>query len=378
MLFGNASAQANVQDRLSGLGADIVTVSPGFSRATGGFRFGGGEHSQMLTRSAKNLTEKDVQAIKTVEGVAFIHGTVSGRGDMQYLAQTSSVSIQGVDPFAWANIVTTGLEAGRYLAQGDSGTIVVGNRLAKSSFRQPLGLNQVVAIEGRSFRIVGLLKESGGFGSGEDSSVFMPIDDARDILSKKSDYYDSIVFKVNDPAITILAANTTDQRLLLSRHLTSNTKDFTITTAKAIQERLTDVTQTFTLFLGAIAAVSLIVGAVGIANTMFTSVLEKTREIGIMKAIGAKNRDILLIFLLNSGFVGLVSGIIGIGFGVVVSYVLPNFLSGIGPGGSVRTVIPLGLLGEALLVSVAIGMIAGAIPAIRASRQRPVDALRYE
>ena len=164
----------------------------------------------------------------------------------------------------------------------------------------------------------------------------------------------------------------------MSRHVTNKTKDFTVTSSKATLERIQGVTETFTIFLGAIAAVSLLVGAVGIANTMFTSVLEKTKEIGIMKAIGARNKDIMIVFLLNSALVGLVGGLLGIGLGSVISKVLPNLLTGIGPGGSVKTVVPISLLIEAMAISISIGMIAGAIPAYRASKLKPVDALRYE
>ena len=130
--------------------------------------------------------------------------------------------------------------------------------------------------------------------------------------------------------------------------------------------------------MGAIAAVSLLVGAVGIANTMFTSVLEKTKEIGVMKAIGARNFDIMTIFLLNSALVGFVGGILGIALGSAISSFLPKLITSLGPGGPVKTVIPTSLLIEALLISISIGMIAGAIPAYRASKLKPVDALRYE
>ena len=374
-------AQANVQARLGGLGADIITISPGFQRAAGGFSFGGGRGggggSQVTTSKSKNITNVDIQNIRSIEGIAFIDGIISGREDMVYLAQTSSVSIQGVDTLSWPNMITTELDSGRYLGSGDSNSVVIGNRLAKSTFKQQLGLNQVISIDGSPFKIVGVLKQ---VGSGDDNLVFMPIRQAREILKPGSNNFDSIVIKVNNPDMVDLLVNETNDKLSQSRHVTDKTKDFTVTSAKAAQERIAGVTQTFTLFLGAIAAVSLIVGAVGIANTMFTSVLEKTKEIGVMKAIGAKNSDIMGIFLINSGFVGLVGGIVGIIIGVLISGLLPSLLSGIGlgPGGPIKTVIPTSLLVEALLISVGIGMIAGAIPAYNASKLKPVDALRYQ
>jgi putative ABC transport system permease protein len=166
-----------------------------------------------------------------------------------------------------------------------------------------------------------------------------------------------------------------------SHHVTKAKEDFTVTSALAIQERFSTITGTMILFLGSIAAVSLLVGGVGVANTMFTSVLEKTREIGIMKAIGARNSDILLIFLINSGLLGLVGGVLGIIFGVLVSLILPilGLGSGSGPAGfTFVPVVSVELLVFGVLFSIAIGMISGVVPAYNASKLRPVEALRYE
>ena len=378
-------AQANVQDRLGGLGADLITVSPGFERASGGFReFGGGGGPRnsgsegATTVKAKNLTNKDIQIVKSIEGISFVNGIVSGRVDVFYLAESTSISVQGVDILAWRNIVTTELDSGRYLNVGDTNVVVIGSRVAKSTFKQPLTLNRAITLNGRLFKVVGILKESGS-GGGEDNRIIMPISQARDILEDVgNEKFDSIVIKVSDANLVDQITNETNEKLTISRHLNTKNKDFSITSSKATQERIQQVTQTFTLFLTAIAAVSLLVGAVGIANTMFTSVLEKTKEIGIMKAIGARNSDIMRIFLLNSGLVGLVGGLLGIGLGSAISSILPNLLTGLGPGGNVRTVIPISLLVEALFLSIIIGMIAGAIPAYRASKLKPVDALRYE
>ena len=367
-------AQANVQERLGGLGADLITVSSGFQRAAGGFRggFGGGDRGGDASKTnVKNLTSKDLQVIKSVEGISFVNGIISGRADVSFLAETASVSVQGVDTFAWRNIVTTELESGRYLNPGDTNSIVIGSSMAKSTFKQPLVLNRDITIGGRLFKIVGILKE--------ENRIYMPIEQARDILENvDKQKIDSITVKVSDSNLVDAAVSEIDTKLMMSRHLTNKTKDFSVTSSQATLERIQSITQTFTIFLGAIAAVSLLVGAVGIANTMFTSVLEKTKEIGIMKAIGARNFDIMTIFLMNSALVGFVGGIIGIALGSTISSFLPNLLSNLGPGGSVKTVIPASLLVEALLLSIIIGMVAGAIPAYRASKLKPVDALRYE
>jgi putative ABC transport system permease protein len=379
-------AQASVNARLGGLGADIITVSPGFERAAGGFRdFGEGGGRQTTTKESKNLTANDIQVIKSVPGVSFVNGIVSGRADMTYLAETASVSVQGVDASAWQNMVTTEIATGRYLNPGDTNVIVIGSRVANSIFKQPLVINRAVTIEGKAFKIVGILKSSGsGLGGGGDNAVIMPISTAREVLDnyQGTNKLDSISVKVSSSDIALDVANEIDARLMLSRHVTNRTKDYTVTSAQQIQQSITSITQTFTTFLAAIAAVSLIVGAVGVANTLFTSVLEKTREIGIMKAIGARNFDVMIIFLLNSALVGLAGGLMGIALGAGISSVLPNLISrlpGLGGGPSgLQTVIPFSLLVEAIIGSVLIGMIAGAIPAYRASKLKPVDALRYE
>jgi putative ABC transport system permease protein len=381
-------AQASVNARLGGLGADIITVSPGFERAAGGFRdFGEGGGRQTTTKESKNLTANDIQVIKSVPGVSFVNGIVSGRADMTYLAETASVSVQGVDASAWQNMITTEIATGRYLNPGDTNVIVIGSRVANSIFKQPLVINRAVTIEGKSFKIVGILKSSGsggGFGGGGDNTVYMPVSAAREVLDnyQGTDKLDSISVKVSSTDIALTVANEIDARLMLSRHVTNRTKDYTVSSAQQIQQSITSITQTFTTFLAAIAAVSLIVGAVGVANTLFTSVLEKTREIGIMKAIGARNFDVMIIFLLNSALVGLAGGLMGIALGAGISSVLPNLISrlpGLGGGPSgLQTVIPFSLLVEAIVGSVLIGMIAGVIPAYRASKLKPVDALRYE
>jgi putative ABC transport system permease protein len=379
-------AQASVQASLGGLGADLISVSPGFSRARGGF--GGGDHpgeggGGTSSTTTKNLTTRDVQIIKTIEGVKFVNGIVSGRVDVSYLAETASLSVQGVDPFAWVNIQTSELASGRLLNPSDKYVIVIGNRIATNTFKQPLALNRMIMIEGKPFKIVGILKAAGEGMGGGDNTIAMPIEAAREILGKPTNAIDSISIKVSDISLVEQVTNETTRRLQMSRHVSGRTQDFSVTSAQAMQARITSTLQTFTIFLAAIAAVSLLVGAVGIANTMFTSVLEKTREIGIMKAIGAKNSDILIIFIINSGLVGLVGGIIGVIFGAVISYILPNLLSRATTGGGflrggLTSALPVSLLVEALTLSVLIGIVAGAIPAYRASKLKPVDALRYD
>ncbi len=155
-------------------------------------------------------------------------------------------------------------------------------------------------------------------------------------------------------------------------------KDYTVISMKHILEQISSVTGMITLFLEFVAGISLLVGAVGIANTMLTAVLEKTKEIGIMKAIGARNKDIMLIFLFNSGLVGIIGGIIGVFFGIVASYLLGGGLMSTPRGDPIETVVSLQIVVLALFISLVVGISAGMIPAYQGSKLKPVDALRYE
>lgn len=380
--------QQELESNLGTLGADIMTVSLGNERAfgpQGGFRVrgeGNEESRETSERTQANLTNREVQALKLIPNIKYIGGVVSGRGDMNYLSQTSGVSVQGVDTKVWKYMITTELASGRYLSQGDKNVIVIGSRVAEGMFKQDIQINRPVMIEGTPFRVVGILKASTGFG-GSDRTVYMPIETAREVLEDIGDKkkFDSIVIKVNDANLLDNTEAQINNKLMLVRAVTEEKKDFTISSVKATQETISSMLSSMTLFLGAIAAISLIVGAIGIANTMFTTVLQKTKEIGVMKAVGAKNRTIMLIFLFNSAMIGLVGGILGGILGIILSSWVPIMLgaSSIMPGRfGLTTLVTPELVGFVIGFSIFIGLVSGAIPAYRASKMNPVDALRYE
>ncbi len=365
--------QASVQARLGSLGADLITVTPGFSRAQGfeGGRGGG---------AGINLTDRDVNVIKQVPGVLYVDGMVSGGSDMILGTEKTSVSISGIDTAVWRSMITTQLESGRYLQPGDSNNIVIGYSLAHTVFLQPITLNRPVTIGGKTFKVVGILTQSGGFGGG-DSTVYMPADYARGVITENvsRNQFTSITIKVTDIALVNQVTSGITQKLMTSRHVNPRTQDFTVTAFASIQQQISSITQTISLFLAAIAAVSLLVGAVGIANTMFMSVMERTRQIGLLKALGATNNEVMRLFLMESGLFGLVGGIIGIIFGILASVIISSIgLRLIGPGGTVTTVVSPWLIIFALIFSVFVGVISGVMPARTAAKMNPVDALRFE
>jgi putative ABC transport system permease protein len=230
--------------------------------------------------------------------------------------------------------------------------------------------------------IVGILKESGG---SDDSRIFMPIKNAVSILEDKDQKnFDSIIVKVNDISQTDDTVAQITSKLMLSHGILQSSKvDFSVTSLKSMQARVSTTLNSMSIFLGAIAAISLIVGAIGIMNSTFTSVLEKTREIGILKAIGARNKDILAIFLFNSAIIGFIGGVLGISFGIIASGFISELAGTASTGNMVSRFVSLTYVNPQLIVgvfllSIGVGLLSGAIPAYRASRLKPVDALRYE
>lgn len=369
--------QASVQKSLGSLGADLITVSPGYSRATG---TGPGQGPQGGGVSTVNLTDKDLNVIKQVSGVILVNGIVSGRSDMILGNEKTSVSISGVDISVWRSIVTTELESGRYLQPGDSNAVVIGYSLAHNVFLQPITQNRPVTIGGKTFKVVGIFAQSGGFG-GTDNAVYMPADSARDVITStvERNHFTSITVKIADQNLADIVKADIEQKLMMSRHVNSRTRDFTVTAFASIQQQISSVTQAITLFLGAIAAVSLLVGAVGIANTMFMSVMERTRQIGLLKSLGATDNEVMKLFLIESGLFGVVGGVIGVTTGILISVLISSIgLQMMGPGGTMSTVVSPQLIIFALAFSIIVGVLSGVMPARTAAKMNPVDALRFE
>ena len=366
------SMQANVQSKLAEMDLTKISITPGYSKASSNMPGPPGMGGSSSTDAT--LTDKDMRALQGLDSIQYKEGEISGSEKVKYLGQTATLSITGVDPQVWKYMTTLKTSSGRLLEPADKYVAVIGSKVANEIFDHNIGINQVITINNKSVRVVGILKEEGM--GGDDSKIYMPIDGAVDLITDaKKDVYDSITVKAKSEDQVDGLLEDIKKRLMISRHINQEKdRDFTLSASKSMASSVTSMTSTMTLFLGAIAAVSLLVGAVGIANTMFTSVLEKTKEIGTMKAIGAKNRDILMIFLFNSGMVGLVGGILGVMLGAIVSAGLQSMMGSMTAGGG----LSIALMVEGLLLAVSIGVISGVVPAYRASKLKPVDALRYE
>lgn len=367
--------QTTLGNQLGGLGADLVTITPGASRGASFLAFRGdfGAPSGGASSSNATLKASDVQILRGIPELSLIDTRISGSAKASYLGKSGTVQVTGIDQEVWAKMTTAAIASGRLLDAADQNVIVIGGRLASSYFDKPLGLNKMLALGSGSYRVVGILNDS-------SASVYMPLTAAYQLLAssdKTAGQYDSIVVRVRDVDALEFAVAKITEKLMNARHVTNKTIDFTVSSNKEMQQTRSSAMSSVSVFLLALAAISLIVGAIGVANTMFTSVLEKTKEIGIMKSVGARNSDILTIFLLNSALIGLVGGFLGILLGMVLSGVLPSLIGGT-PFTRGGGIISLNSVFLAISVSVIVGILAGIIPAWQASKLKPVDALRYE
>ncbi len=374
----------DINERMNLLGTNIIQISPGGGQAQKGGNMGmgmiggggGAGPSGSPFGSSKDddaLTFRDADELKSIIGVDSVDARLEERADVMYIDENTSLSIIGTEPEAFPESCGADILYGRYLSTSDLYSAVLGYKVANSTFDNEATsemLNQQIKIEGVYFKVVGILEESGSSGfTSADNAIFIPQKTARTLFSQDKNA-SSVLVIVNKNYDTDEIASKVEETLLELHGLTEDEADFQITTASSIQSTASDITDTLGLFLGAIASISLIVGGIGVANTMFMSVLEQTKEIGILKALGAKNNEILTLFIFESGIIGFIGGFIGILLSFFVSYLMTLF--------SVPTKLTPELLFGGLFFSIIIGIIAGFAPARGAAKIPPIEALKYE
>jgi putative ABC transport system permease protein len=359
-----------ISSRISTLGANIITISPGGQQASrgglslrgpggGGFGFGNG---------GSQITFREADVLRTLPGVYKLDARVEKRMTVKFSTKNTSLSIIGTEPAAFADTAGVPILYGRYLSTSDQYSAVIGFGVANNTFQDLSILNKQIRIGDTPFRVVGILNQSGGF-AGTDNSVFIPQKTAQNLFNQTADV-SNIVIEVAPDHDTTDVAGTVESALDDLHKVTTANEDFTITTAATLQSAVSSITDILGLFLGGIASISLIVGGIGVANTMFMSVLEQTKDIGVLKSLGAKNRDIIYLFLCEAGTIGFVGGVLGVALSFVVSFILSSF--------GLPTEMTLELVAGGLVFSVLIGIVAGISPARNAAMIPPVEALRYE
>ena len=367
MAIGRGSQQS-ITERIESLGSNLLFVSPPFSfDDSSGLTL---EDSAALVDPVFTPTVVDVSPeINTFAQIVW------GRNN-------TSAQVVGVSP-SYESVRLTPVASGQFIAQhhldSRATVAVLGSELAQElfGFRDPVG--QRIRINGRQFTVIGVLESRGGTGIGQDFQALVPITTAYYRLSGQRTTQggitvQSITVQVVDEESMDTATRQIDTVLRL-RHRIAGESDFNIINQQELIETVEETTETFVIFLGAIAGISLLVGGIGIMNIMLVSVTERTREIGIRKAVGAKRRDIMLQFVAEATILSIGGG----GVGVLVGLVLSTVLDGVTLGNQAFQTVTSGDIPVlAMIVSAGIGLFFGIYPAVRAARLHPIEALRYE
>lgn len=352
------SLESTIESQFEQFGANRIIISPK------GFQGPG--------TSSEGLTTKDVRTIERIPGFEYVVPGIFVSTEVRYKKEVGFTLINGIPAENFEEFFldsNSQLKEGRFIEEGDRFEVVVGSRVVEDMFDNPLKLGSKIEIEDREFKIVGIFKEIGN--SQDDNQISIPLETAREIFDKPDDA-DAIIVQVRSANDIPLLQERIERELERDRGDTN----FQVVTATQILEQINEVLGVIQFVLVGIAAISLIVGGIGIMNSMYTSVLERTKEIGIMKAIGAKNSDIFQIFLIESGLIGLVGGLFGTILGTGIALMIGQLSKSSGFLLIVKIETLVLIFG--LLFAFVIGIISGVLPAIQASRLKPADALRYE
>ena len=351
------------------LGTDKVTVV-GYNGVTGG--------PLVSSTTEKPLNEDDVRAIRKIRGVDDASSLLMKGAGVSFKGQSKQTFIVGTPTDSSAKVLEetqfTELLQGRRLREGDSDKIVIGHKLTDDFFEKPAGLGDAITIQGKPFQVVGIFKSSGN--DQDDSSVYMTMDRAR-IVFEDPKLVSLILVKVQRGSDLDAVAERIREKLRKLKGQEKGAETFAVSTPQQIAEYFNNIFGVVQVFLVGIAAISLLVGGIGIMNTMYTAILERTKEIGILKAVGAKHNDILALFLIESGLLGLLGGAVGVLVGALLTFGAEAAIRANGYAAFTASLSWELALG-ALLFSFFVGAISGVLPARSAALLNPADAIRYE
>ncbi len=372
MLGVGQGAQDTITGTISGIGTNLL------------FIFRGNINEDV--RNPQILTVGDAQAINDVflapSVVAVAPVVQANNREMTYSGKRRLAQLNGITP-DYQRVRNYNLTEGNFINDehmlGQASVALLGPEVAKALFDRTEGIaGETIRIDGQPFRVIGILESKGGgsFGS-QDNVVMIPFTTATSRLIRRTrDQVDLLIVQAASPDVVKQASEEVRQILRNRHRIIIGPDDFTIFTQEDFIQTAATITGVFTIFLGGIAGISLLVGGIGIMNIMLVSVTERTREIGLRKALGARRRDILIQFLTESSLLSFIGGLIGIGFGWLIAYIVGRIAEANNTPFSPAIGIDAILL--ATLFSTAVGLFFGLYPANRAAGLEPVEALRYE
>lgn len=368
-----ASAEDLLLAQVRAMGSNLVSVLPGMADESGA-------PTTAFGIEITTLKYEDALAIAELSHVTDVSPYVRGRGTFSYYNKNKGYDYLGVGS-EYINVEDTNVNYGRFFRQEEVNSlarvVVLGSKVKEELFGQDNPINKMVKINQVSFKIIGVMKERGtAFFQNQDELVFMPVKTAQKLLLG-IEHLGFIRCKIDDDKNISLVISQIENTLRYRHNIKDPSKDdFTIRSTDQALDILGSITLGLKFFLAAVAAISLIVGGIGIMNIMFVVVNERTREVGLRKALGAKRKNILVQFLIESATITLVGGMIGIIVGVIIALLIKIGVNLFGYDWEF-IVTPFSIF-ISMLMAISVGLIFGLWPANRASKLRPIEALRYE
>jgi len=342
-------------------GTDVILVQ-------GGAAFG------PPTPGEYGLKDRDINFFESFGETDIVIPYVYDTQEVEYKSEKKYPIVYAIDTEFWDEFLGRSnfeVERGRNFQDGETGSVIVGWKLNQNYFEKKVDLKSRIKIGGKTFKVIGIYERIGN--DADDASIAMSIDDARKVFAPAGKVTGAQIIVKEGVDIEEFA-----EELAEDYEDYRGDKNFILSTSTAILEQINNILGIIRYVVVGIAGIALIVGSVGIANTMYMSVIERTKEIGIMKSIGATNNAILTIFLIEAAFFGIVGGIIGCIIGIGLALAAKLAIEMFAPGLPFLIIIDPFVIGGALFFSVIAGLLSGILPARNASKLKPVDALRYE
>ena len=361
--------QQKVQNSIASLGSNLLIVMPGSNAPPGTVRLAAGSNITLTNQDAKAIS-------KQVAGICYVLPAVSSQYQVIYGNQNWKTSVQGTTP-DFLTVRNYGVSAGSFFSHSDDTSrarvAVLGQTVATNLFGAASPVGKTIRINQAPFRVVGVLSTKGqsSMGQDQDDLVLIPLSTAQDRLMGIT-YLNNISIQAKNADVINKVQEDVTTLLRSRHHLAAGVEnDFTVRNMTALMATMTETTGTITVLLGNIAAISLLVGGIGIMNIMLVSVTERTREIGIRKALGATFRNVLLQFIIEAVAISVTGGLFGIAVGIIGARVI-SWVAGW------NTIVAWWAIVGAFGVSVLIGLFFGVYPARKAALLDPIEALRYE